>query len=69
MDYKKLLLESFQHAVAAADPLKIVAGQLPPPIPIGKKQKFKKYIPQNSIGISTTPNGNFTWIISDTIHG
>ncbi|WP_151449037.1 glycerate kinase type-2 family protein [Lacisediminimonas profundi] len=31
MDYKKLLLESFQHAVAAADPLKIVAGHLPPP--------------------------------------
>lgn len=35
MDYKKLLLESFQHAVAAADPLKIVAGHLPPP-PTGR---------------------------------
>jgi hydroxypyruvate reductase len=35
MDYKELLLESFQEAVAAADPLKIVAAHLPPP-PKGK---------------------------------
>lgn len=31
MDCRKLLLESFQHAVAAADPFKIVAAHLPPP--------------------------------------
>lgn len=35
MDYKELLLESFQEAVAAADPLKIVAAHLPLP-PKGK---------------------------------
>ncbi|MDO8301580.1 glycerate kinase [Lacisediminimonas sp.] len=35
MDYKELLLASFQEAVAAADPLKIVAAHLPPP-PKGK---------------------------------
>ena len=31
MDYKTLLLDSFREAVAAADPLKIVAAHLPPP--------------------------------------
>lgn len=31
MDYRKLLLDSFQAAVAAADPLKIVAQHLPAP--------------------------------------
>lgn len=31
MDYRTLLIDSFQAAVAAADPLKIVAAHLPPP--------------------------------------
>lgn len=31
MDYRKLLTDSFHAAVAAADPLKIVAAHLPPP--------------------------------------
>ena len=35
MDPRKLLIDSFHAAVAAADPLKIVAAHLPPP-PIGR---------------------------------
>ncbi len=31
MDYRTLLIDSFQAAVAAADPLKIIAAHLPPP--------------------------------------
>jgi glycerate 2-kinase len=35
MDYRQILIDSFHAAVAAADPLKIVAPHLPPP-PAGK---------------------------------
>lgn len=36
MDYSSLLKKSFEAAVAAADPLKIVAAHLPSPPPVGR---------------------------------
>lgn len=51
----------------AASKIFNVAMQIPPSLPKGSPKTLRKLISKDPAKLETLPNGNFTWIISDTV--